>query len=110
MIELVAHRFRLLGEPVRLRILQVLEHGERTVNEIVEILEANQSNISKHLGMLHQGGLVSRRREGNSIYYLIADPVIFRLCEIVCKSTADQLRIQFADLSELETRYRLRKR
>ena len=92
MIELVAKRFRLLGEPVRLRILQVLEPGERTVNDIVEALDANQSNVSKHLGILYDGGLVGRRRNGTSMYYFIADPVVFRICELVCGSAANQVR------------------
>ena len=110
MIELVAHRFRLLGEPVRLRILQTLEQGEQTVNEIVETLQANQSNVSKHLGILHQGGLVSRRREANSIYYSIADPVILRLCELVCHGAAEQARTKLADLEQRTTPVQLRRK
>ena len=81
MRELVARRFRLLGEPFRLRILQLLENREITVNEIVDALKANQSNVSKHLGLLYDGGLVGRRREGTSTYYFISDPVVMQLCE-----------------------------
>lgn len=98
MLELVARRFRLLGEPIRIRILQVLESGEHTVNQIVGALDANQSNVSKHLGILHDGGLVGRRKQGNSIYYSIADPVIFKLCELVCRSATDDLRSRFAEV------------
>ena len=54
-----------------------------TVNEIVEALQANQSNVSKHLGLLYDGGLAGRRRDGNSIYYFIADPVVAQLCDLV---------------------------
>jgi DNA-binding transcriptional ArsR family regulator len=87
-IELVARRFQVLGEPCRLRILQALEGGAMTVNQIVEDLNGNQPNISKHLQILFDAGLVGRRRSGNSIFYSIADPVVFRLCELVCRSTA----------------------
>jgi DNA-binding transcriptional ArsR family regulator len=98
MLELVAKRFRLLGEPIRLRILQALESGERTVNEIVEALEANQSNVSKHLGILYDGGLVARRREGTSVYYFIADPILFKLCELGCRSTANDVRARASEI------------
>ena len=93
-IEVVARRFRLLGEPVRLRLLQLLEADERTVNELVEALQGNQPNISRHLNALFDGGLVKRRRDGISIYYSVADPVVFKLCELVCKSAREQVRVQ----------------
>jgi DNA-binding transcriptional ArsR family regulator len=98
MLELVAKRFRLLGEPIRLRILQTLEQGERSVNDIVAALEANQSNVSKHLGILYEGGLIGRRREANTIYYCISDPVVFKLCELVCRSTAEDLRSKMDEI------------
>lgn len=87
-IELVARRFQVLGEPCRLRILHTLQGGAMTVNHIVERLDGNQPNISKHLQVLYDSGLVVRRRSGNSIFYSVADPVVFRLCELVCHSTA----------------------
>lgn len=90
MVELVARRFQVLGEPCRIRILQALQSGPRTVNEIVRDLEGNQPNISKHLQILFDAGLVDRERSGNSVFYNIADPVVFRLCELVCRSTARQ--------------------
>ncbi len=93
-IEVVARRFRLLGEPVRLRLLQVLESGEHTVNELVEELQGNQPNVSRHLTALFDGGLVKRRKDGISIYYSVADPVVFKLCEIVCQSARAQVRAQ----------------
>ena len=86
MLEEVARRFRALGEPQRLRIVQLLEGGPQTVNEIVEDLGANQPNVSRHLQALFEAGIVSRRREGNFIYYSIADPVVHQLCELVCES------------------------
>lgn len=88
MIELVARRFQILGEPCRLRILQVLEDRPMTVNQIVDELQENQPNISKHLQILFDAGLVGRERSGNNVLYSIADPVVFKLCELVCRSTA----------------------
>jgi DNA-binding transcriptional ArsR family regulator len=88
MVELVARRFQILGEPCRLRILQTLRGGARTVNQIVGELAGNQPNISKHLQILFDAGLVGRVRSGNSIFYSVADPVVFKLCDLVCRSTA----------------------
>jgi DNA-binding transcriptional ArsR family regulator len=99
MIELVARRFRMLGEPQRLRILQVLEEGEKTVGEIVDALSGNQPNISKHLQALNDSGLVSRRREGNSIFYAISDPVVLKLCELVCRSATEEARGRLESLA-----------
>ena len=99
MVELVARRFRMLGEPIRLRMLQVLEQGERTVGEIVTTLNATQSNVSKHLQALNDAGLLNRRREGNSIYYSIADPVVMKLCELVCRGAEVHARTTLAELT-----------
>lgn len=98
MTELVAQRFRLLGEPMRLRILQLLEAGETTVNDIVEELGSSQPNISKHLQTLCQGGLISRRREGLNILYSISDPIVFKLCELVCNSATEQTRMLLGEM------------
>ncbi len=97
MLAQVARRFRVLGEPMRLRILQLLERGERSVGEICVALRAGQPNVSKHLAALADAGLVRRRRNGNSIYCSIADPVVFRLCELVCRSAEKTLRRQYQD-------------
>jgi DNA-binding transcriptional ArsR family regulator len=104
MLDLVAHRFRLLGDATRLRILQGLESGKRNVNEITELLEGNQPNISKHLQALSDAGLVGRTRSGNRIYYSIADPVVFKLCELVCHSATEQVRSQLEDLIAPESK------
>lgn len=101
MIEVVAQRFRLLGEPMRLRILQLLEGGELSVNEIVEHLRSSQPNISKHLQALTAGGLISRRREGLNTFYAIADPMIFRLCDLVCRSAEEQTRALLRGMNAL---------
>lgn len=98
MTEVVAQRFRLLGEPMRLRILQLLEAGELPVSEIVDALQSSQPNISKHLQALCQGGLISRRRNGLNIYYAIADPMVFKLCDLVCRSATEQTRTRLLEL------------
>lgn len=98
MLALIARRFKMLGEPYRLRLLQVLEEGEKTVGDLVVALDGNQPNISKHLQMLHDAGLVSRRREGTSIYYAIADPMVTKLCELVCRSASERAREEYDDL------------
>lgn len=88
MIELIARRFRMLGEPVRLRILQALEAEEQNVGQLVATLHGNQSNISRHLLALHDAGIVGRRKAANNVFYSIADPVIVKVCRIVCQSEA----------------------
>ena len=86
MLDGITARFRTLAEPMRLRILQALRGGERTVTDLIELVGANQANLSKHLGVLHQDGLVARRKDGLRVYYRIADPSVFRLCDVVCGS------------------------
>lgn len=98
MMTLVARRFRLLGEPMRLRIVQALMGGEKSVNEIVEATEATQSNVSKHLQALAEGGLLGRRRDGNTIYYFIADRVVFRLCDLMCASAEKEAKSRLQEL------------
>ncbi len=99
MIELVSRRFRTLGEPYRLRLLQQLEAGEKTVGELVASLDGNQPNVSKHLQILHDAGLVSRRRESTSIVYGISDPMVFKRCELGCRSETQKSRREFEELN-----------
>ena len=99
MLNLVARRFRILGEPYRLRILQELEQGERSVGELVSGLDGNQPNVSKHLQILFEAGLIGRRREGTSIFYAIRDPMVFKLCSLVCSSEAEKSRREFQELA-----------
>ena len=81
---IIAERFKALGEPARLQILDALRDGELTVTELVEATEFGQANVSKHLGLLHQFGFVTRRKEGLYVYYRLADRDVFRLCDIMC--------------------------
>lgn len=83
-LELVARRFRVLGEPMRLKILMHLQGGEKNVSQLVEAVEAGQANVSKHLGILADAHVIDRRREGGNVYYFIADPQIFELCDLMC--------------------------
>ncbi len=90
-LELVATRFKVLSEPTRLRILNALRRGERTVSDLADAAETSQANVSKHLGMLRRHDLVSRRKEGLHTHYRLTDRAIFELCEIVCESLEEEL-------------------
>lgn len=83
-LERVANLFRAFSEASRLAILQELKSGERSVSEIVDALPTSQANVSKQLKMLHDAGVVSRRKEGTQVLYQIADPMVFELCRMVC--------------------------
>ncbi|HEX9036199.1 MAG TPA: metalloregulator ArsR/SmtB family transcription factor [Ktedonobacterales bacterium] len=84
LIEAIAARFRLLGEPLRLKLLATLADRERSVSELVELTGAGQPNVSKHLAALAQGGLITRRRSGAVALYSISDSFVLRLCDVVC--------------------------
>jgi DNA-binding transcriptional ArsR family regulator len=90
--ELIARRFRVLGEPMRIRLLDRLRDSEATVGELSEALGASQQNVSKHLAVLAEVGIVGRRKQGNHVYYRIVDEGVFALCEAVCGSLQEQLR------------------
>ena len=83
-MDLIADRFRVLGEPARLRILTALRDEERNVTELVRETGLTQANLSKHLQLLLRLGFVERRKEGVSTYYSLADRDVFRLCDIMC--------------------------
>ncbi len=91
LIELIAQRFRVLGEPMRIKLLDRLRDGPATVSELQHALGASQQNVSKHLGILHAAGIVSRVKDGNRAVYSIADPSVFELCERVCGGVRRQL-------------------
>ena len=90
--ELVARRFRLLSEPMRIRLLDRLRDGEAMVGELAEALDTSQQNISKHLSVLADAGMLGRRKSGNRVYYRIVDESVFALCEQVCGAAQEQLR------------------
>jgi ArsR family transcriptional regulator len=89
--ELIARRFRALGDPLRVRILDLLRDGELSVSELAARLGAGQQNVSKHLAVLADAGMVARRKGGNHVYYDIADEQVIALCEQVCGSLQSHL-------------------
>ena len=88
-LALVAARFKVLSEPLRLRILQELEGGALSVGELTAAVGATQPNVSKHLKMLQDAGFVARKQEGNTVIYSVADESVFALCDLVCGRLKD---------------------
>jgi ArsR family transcriptional regulator len=86
----ISARFRALAEPMRLRILDALRRRELTVGDLVEAVGAHQANVSKHLAVLHREGFVDRRKDGLHVFYRVADPAVFELCELVCGTLVDR--------------------
>jgi DNA-binding transcriptional ArsR family regulator len=89
--DLIARRFRALGEPLRVRILDLLRDQELSVTMLADRLGAGQQNVSKHLAVLVDAGMLARRKDGTHAYYRIADEGVFALCEQVCGSLQAQL-------------------
>lgn len=86
-LENVSQRFRLLSDPSRLRLINLLHvHGEMSVGELVEQSHLAYASVSKHLALLRAHGSLQRRREGTRIYYSIVDPWMGQLCQVVCNS------------------------
>src|SRR4051812_46076898 len=86
LVALIARRVRVIGEPMRIHILDHLRGGDASVHELTEATGASQQNISKHLGVLLDAGIVSRRKRGTQSIYGVADASVFALCEAVCGS------------------------
>lgn len=97
-LEMLAERFKIFSEPMRLRLLYALMDGEKTVSELVAETGGLQANVSKHLGMLLDAGVVGRRKQGLNAYYEITDSTIYELCDLICNSLEDRLN---EDLSRL---------
>ena len=92
LLELIANKFRTLGDPTRLAILRVLmERGESSVTVIVRESGQSMANVSKHLKLIAQSRMVTRRKEGASVYYKLDDPVVEQICQLVCGSILKQL-------------------
>lgn len=98
---IIAERFRVLGEPMRLALLHALQAGERSVGELVTATGAGQANVSKHLQLLYHQGFVERRKEGVTTFYRIADPHVFDLCEMVCGGIEEGLRSKQRAMGEV---------
>jgi DNA-binding transcriptional ArsR family regulator len=93
-IQRVAEYFGILSEPMRLRILSLLVDGDRRVQDLVEETQSSQANISKHLKVMLQANILSRRSEGTSAYYCVEDRLIFDLCDLVCNHLAERIEQQ----------------
>ncbi len=91
-LDLMAGKFRMLADPTRLAILRALMQGERNVTQVVEETDRNQANVSKHLKMLADAGLVARRKEGLQVFYTLEDPLVERLCKLVCETIVEEAR------------------
>lgn len=82
-LERIALRFRLLGEPTRLKILEAVCDRPRAVNDIVAAVGATQANVSRHLSLLAAAGLLTRQKRGQSVYYGLKDPLILKVCALM---------------------------
>jgi len=89
--ELIARRFKLLGEPMRIKLLDRLRSGEASVQELAAAVGTTQQNVSKHLGVLAEAGILGRRKQGNFVYYRVVDDGIWHLCDDVCGSVERRL-------------------
>ena len=97
--ELIADRLRVIGDPDRIRILDLLRKQERTIGELADELATSQQNASKHVGVLQQAGIVGRRKQGTSTYCRVVDASVFDLCELVCGGLQDHVN-QLATVME----------
>jgi ArsR family transcriptional regulator len=93
-LEMIATRFRALSEPMRLRLLNQLMQGERSVGQLVETTKSSQANVSKHLAVLRDAGLIAMRKEGVSSFYRINDPLVHELCELMCSRLRREMESQ----------------
>jgi DNA-binding transcriptional ArsR family regulator len=96
----IAERLKAMADPMRLQILHVLQGGERCVNDILGQVGGSQANVSKHLSVLRQAGLVECRREGVNVYYRIGDPTVFSICESVCNSLERQVNAEKQEIEQ----------
>lgn len=90
----VAEYFSILSEPMRLKILNLLRDEEKCVQELVEATQTSQANVSKHLKVMLQAGILARRTEGTSAYYRVEDELTFELCHLVCDRLATRIEQQ----------------
>jgi DNA-binding transcriptional ArsR family regulator len=100
-LNMMADFFKVLSETSRLQILCSLKTGAKNVTEITETSGLGQANVSKHLKLLAHAGIVSKRQEGACIYYQIANPFIFELCELVCDALSVQIQQQSQQFAQL---------
>ena len=104
LLVLIAERFKALSDPARLRLLDSLRGGPKTVTQLVARTGFGQANVSKHLHVLYASALVSRRRDGPFVHYAIADNRIYALCDIMCDQLQASSDVQQAKLASSQTR------
>lgn len=102
----VAEYFSLLSEPMRLHLLDLLRDGEKCVQELVEATQTSQANVSKHLKVLWQAGILARRSAGTAAYYSVKDETIFHLCQIACQRIATRVEQQARQLRVFRNKHR----
>ena len=105
MLERVAEQFRALSEPSRLALMSELFACERNVSELVDATGLSLANVSKHLGILHQAGWVSRRRDGLHVVYALADDRTQQQCDMMCARVRERAEAEAA-LTAAPTRRR----
>lgn len=98
-LELIANRFRALSEPMRLRLLNLLMKGEHTVGQLVDASGSGQANVSKHLAVLRDAGMIGMRKEGLTTVCHIADPIVNELCEMMCSRLREEMEGKAAALA-----------
>lgn len=98
----VAEYFKILSETSRLQILCSLKTGSKNVSEIMKVTKLGQANVSKHLKVLTQAGMVERQPQGVSVFYQISDPTIFELCNLVCDRLVEQLEADSEEIEQLK--------
>lgn len=101
LLDLMAEKFRMLGDSTRLAILRALMAGERNVGQVVEGTGRGQANVSKHLKMLADAGLVARRKEGLQVFYRLDDPLVETLCKLVCETIVQDVEEQLRSHRDL---------
>ena len=95
-LEAVAVLFRSLGESTRLKVLRLLEQKEMSVGDLAKSITTSQANVSKHLKLLLNAGVLSRRAQGTAAYYSIADPMIYEICDTICAGMTERMKKQAA--------------
>lgn len=101
-LTMIADFFKVLSESSRLQIVCSLKNGPKNVSQIIQITGLGQANVSKHLKLLTQAGVVNREQQGVNVVYSIANPLVFSLCDLVCNSIAEQVQNQNLQLASLK--------
>ncbi len=91
LVDLIGQRLRVIGEPMRIKLLDCLADGERTVQELTAALDGSQQNVSRHLGVLHQAGILIRRKRGINVCYTLVDKSALELIESASLGVARHL-------------------